>query len=84
MFVGREATKHFNVKTEGFCQNICTSSKGQTHFFTFGSDIVLNKSNLLVDCGATSYVITDKSNNINFDQNFESGNYFLKLAEQII
>ena len=51
--VRREATKLFNVKTEGkiFCQNIRTYSKGQTYFFF--KDIVSDKSNLLVDCVAT-------------------------------
>ena len=62
-FVGREATKHFNVKTEGkeICQNIRSYSKGQTYFFTLGYDIVSDKNNSLVDCGATKLVITDKS-----------------------
>ena len=35
----------------------------------------------MVDCGVTEHVITDNSKFINFDQNFEPGNHFLKLAD---
>ena len=56
-------------------------SKGQTYFSALGYDIVSDKSNLLVDCGATKHVITDKSKFIDFDQNFESGNHFVKLVD---
>ena len=65
-----------------FCHNIWTYFKGQTYFFTLGYDIVSDKSNLLVDCRATEYVITDKSKFINFEQNFEPGNYFVELADR--
>ena len=57
-----------------------TYSKGRTYFFAL-IYIVLDKSNLFVDCGATEHVITDKSKFINFDQNFEPGNHFVKLAD---
>ena len=69
-------------KQKDFCDNIRTYSKGQTYFFTLGYDIVLDKSNLLVNCRATEYVITDKSKFINFDQNFEPGNHFVELADE--
>ena len=40
-------------------------SKGQTYFYALGY-IVPDKTNLLVDCGATNHVITDKSKFIDF------------------
>ena len=49
-------------------------------FLNIGYDIVLDKSNLLVNCGATQHVITDKSKFINFDQNFELGNHFVEFS----
>ena len=51
-----------------------TYSKGQTYFFASGYDIVSDKTNLSVDCGATNHVIIDKSKFINFNQNFEPEN----------
>ena len=81
--MGGEATKHLNVKIKGsdFCHNIRTYSKGQNYFFALGYDIVLDKTNLLVDCKATNHVITDKSKFIHFDQNFVLGRHFVKLAD---
>ena len=70
-----------NRRQSDFCHNIRTYSKGQTYFFALGYDIVSDKSNLLVDYGATNQVITDKSKFINFDQNFKPGNHFVKLAD---
>ena len=35
----------------------------------------------MVNCNAINHVITDKSKFINFDQNFESGNHFVELAD---
>ena len=50
-------------------------------FFALGYDIVSDNSNLLVNCGATKHVITDKSKFINFDQNFEARNHFVEFAD---
>ena len=36
---------------------------------------------LLVDCGATSHIVTDKSKFLNFDPNFDSGNHCIELAD---
>ena len=36
---------------------------------------------LLVDCGATSHIITDESKFINFDSNFNSSNHYIELAD---
>ena len=62
---GHKAFECKNQKQRDFCHNIRTNPKGQTYFFTLGYDIVLDKSNLLVDCWATNHVITDKSKFIN-------------------
>ena len=77
-------TKYLTVETEGkmICHNIKTYSKRQTYFFALGYDIVSDKTNLLlVDCGATNHVITDKSKFIHFEQNFEPRNHFVELAD---
>ena len=50
-------------------------------FFILGYDTVSDKSNLLVNCGATEHIITNKSRFINFHQNFEPGNHFVELAD---
>ena len=63
MFGGRESIKHLNVKTEGkkiFVKIYKPILKGQNYFFTLGYNIISDKSNLLVDCGITEHVITDK------------------------
>ena len=82
---GKRAHKAFerkNRRQRDFCHNIQTYSKGQTYFFALGYNIVSDKNNLLVDCGATEHVITDKSKSINFEQNFEPGNHFVELADR--
>ena len=43
--------------------------------------MVSDKSNLLVDCSKTEYVITEKTKFINFDPNCESGKHFVVLAD---
>ena len=67
---GRKCHKAFeckNLRQSDFCPDMRTYSKGQTYFFSLGYDIVSDKTNLLVDCGATTHVITDKLKFINFD-----------------
>ena len=78
---GHKAFDCKNLMQRDFCHNTRTYSKGQTYFFALGY-IVLDKSNLLVDCRATNHVITDKSKFINFDQNFEPGNHFVELVDR--
>ena len=77
---GHKAFQCQNKRWKDFCQTIKTYSKGQTYFFALGYDIVLDKSNLSVDCGVTKHVITDKSKFINFDQNFKPRNHFVELV----
>lgn len=36
---------------------------------------------LLVDCGATSYIITDESQFVSFDESFRPENHFVELAD---
>ena len=36
---------------------------------------------LLVDCGATSHIICDKSKFVNFDNNFDSNSHYIELAD---
>ena len=64
---------HFSVKTKGKKIFVRTYSKGQTYFFAFVYDIVLDES--------FKYVITDKSKFINFNQNFEPGNHFVDRSQ---
>ena len=64
---GNEAFECKNRRQRDFCQNIRTYFKGQTYFFALEYDIVSDKTNLLVDCGATEHIITDKSKLINFN-----------------
>ena len=71
-----------NRRQKEFYQNIKTYSKGQTYFFALGYHIVSDKSNLLVNCGATEHVRTDKPKFINFDQYFEPGNHFVESADR--
>ena len=58
---GHKAFQYWNWKQKDFYQNIRTYSQGQTYFFALEYDIILEKSNLLVDFSATKHVITDKS-----------------------
>ena len=78
---GRKSFQYRTKKRKDFCQNINLFQKAKTYFFTLEYDIVSGKGNLLVDCGATKHVITDKSKIINCDQNFEPGNHFVELAD---
>ena len=72
---GHKAFDFRNKRQSDFCRNIRTYSKGQTYFFALGYVIISDKTNLLVNCGATNHVITDQS------QNFEPGNHFVELAD---
>lgn len=40
-----------------------------------------NKDRLLVDCGATRHIINDKSAFSSFEENFDSANHFVELAD---
>ena len=44
-------------------------------------DIDHVKASLLVDCGATTHIVNDKSKFINFDKNFNSEVHFIELAD---
>jgi len=67
--------------------------KGQSHSFAFccKSDFCENDSvdhvnlcdgdNLLVDCGATAHIITDKSKFVEFDARFNPKEHFIELAD---
>ena len=78
-----EGHKALEYKSQrDFYHDIRTYSKGQPYFFALGYDIVSDKTNLLVDCGATKYVITDESKFNYFDQSFEPGNHFVELADR--
>ena len=58
---GHKAFHYKNRRQKDIYQTKRTYSRGQTYFFSLGYDIVSDKSNLLVDCGATENVISDKS-----------------------
>ena len=59
------------LKAKRYLSEYANLLKSQTYFFALENDIVLAKSNLIVDCGATKHVITDKLKLNNFNQNFE-------------
>lgn len=45
------------------------------------SKVNVNSQCLLVDCGATSLIISDKSEFVRFDNNFDPSSHFIELAD---
>ena len=45
------------------------------------NNVKLNSNTLLVDCGATSHVIRDRNKFVHFNENFNSENHFIELAD---
>ena len=64
------------------------SDAADNHEHSFIIKIIVNdicnsvrKSSLLVDCGATTPIINDKSKFINFDKDFDADNHYIELAD---
>ena len=74
-FVGGGDTKHLTVDIEGKVIFVIILEP------VLKAKSIPDKTNFLVDCGATNHIITDKSKFINFDQNLEPGNHFVELAD---
>ena len=61
-----------------------SSEKNDEHSFAFRVSDSSGKSvnsNLLVDSGATSHIINDKSKFVTFDRNFDPNSHVLELAD---
>ena len=78
---GHKAFECKNRKLSDFCHNMRTYSKGQTDFFALGY-IFSDKTNLLVNCGATNHVITNKSKYFKFWPRFWTRNHFVELTDE--
>ena len=71
------------------CDNMDKCDDNECHSFVFRvsvSDLVDVCSNvktdcLLVDCGATTHIINDRSKFVNFDDEFDSDSHFIELAD---
>ena len=77
---GHKAFQCQNKRRKDFCQNIKIIQK--TKPISLLPDMILFQIKVIcwLTAGATEHVINDKSKFINFDQNFEPGNHFVKLA----
>ena len=60
--------------------SITDDGEGQIDF-DICNNITYKRNNLLVDCGATSHIITDNSKFIEFDSNFNPSNHYIELAD---
>ena len=52
--------------------------------FTFVDNIAsmfTKGEHLLVDCGATSHIISDRPKFVSFDESFKAENHFIELAD---
>lgn len=62
------------------------SSKGEDHSFAFKasdtkSNLEASSNTFLVDCGATTHMVNDRSLFIDFDPTFEPRNHYVELAD---
>ena len=44
-------------------------------------NVMSSNDNLLVDCGATVHILNDESKFLNFEENFDSNNHVIELAD---
>ena len=61
-------------------------SSSNSFIFNVGLDVdaldnIHEVKGMLVDCGATTHIVTDESKFINFDENFNPASYFIELAD---
>ena len=68
-----ENSHSFAFKTENKCLSEFTDN--------ISNNIDVSASCMLVDCGATSHILSDKDKFDNFDNNFNSKNHIIELAD---
>ena len=76
---GRESAK--KAEEKGFKEHSFTFTLSDNNSEHLGKSINTVYSNLLVDTGATSHIINDKSKFIAFDGNFDSSSHVIELAD---
>ena len=64
-----------------FKANSCTDDDTSQTDSDNCNNVVFKMNNLLVDCGATSHIITDSSKFIEFDRNFNPSHHYIELAD---
>ena len=69
-------------KEDGCCK-ICYRKSPQSDSFTFRASECRSvcQGSLLVDCGATAHIITDKSKFTSFKQSFDTNSHCIELAD---
>ena len=66
------------------CSNDNVVENEHSFAFKVGIDVcnnVVRKHSLLVDCGATTHIISDQSKFVNFDDSFNPDNHLIELAD---
>ena len=69
------------------CDNMDTCDDNECHSFVFRVNVFdhvdvcsnVKTDCLLVDCGATTHIINDRSKSVNFDDEFDSDSHFIEL-----
>lgn len=57
---------------------------GESYVFTLNADIAANSASkecIMVDCGATSHIVNDRTRFINFDPDFKPNTHYIQLAD---
>lgn len=76
-------TKFCRKKDAAKSVNECTDAS-KSHCFAFKVNVNPKRGNsdgLLVDCGATAHIVTNKSNFIDFDETFNPDSHCIELAD---
>src|SRR6218665_2985247 len=68
------------IKTMSVTENQPTDAKPNSFAFKVSECQSVGQASLLVDCGATTHIVTDKSKFVRFEQNFKSSGHCIELA----
>src|SRR6218665_1029082 len=66
---------------KSFTENQPTDAQPNSFAFKVSECQSVGQDSLLVDCGATTHIVTDKSKFVRFEQNFKSSGHFIELAD---